>query len=42
MKATLLGTLVGYVAVLMAYFFPDTVFLFLLNSSGPWRSSCTS
>jgi GABA permease len=34
MKAILLGTLVGYVAVLMAYFFPDTVFLFLLNSSG--------
>ena len=33
-KAILLGTVVGYVAVLMAYFFPDTVFLFLLNSSG--------
>ena len=33
MKVILLGTLVGYVAVLMAYFFPDTVFLFLLNSS---------
>ncbi len=33
-RAILLGTLVGYVAVLMAYFFPDTVFLFLLNSSG--------
>ena len=34
MKAILLGTVIGYVAVLMAYFFPDTVFLFLLNSSG--------
>ena len=33
-KAILLSTVVGYVAVLMAYFFPDTVFLFLLNSSG--------
>jgi GABA permease len=33
-KAILLGTVVGYVAVLIAYFFPDTVFLFLLNSSG--------
>jgi GABA permease len=33
-KAILLGTVVGYVAVLIAYFFPNTVFLFLLNSSG--------
>jgi GABA permease len=33
-KAILLGTVIGYIAVLMAYFFPDTVFLFLLNSSG--------
>jgi GABA permease len=33
-RAILLGTVVGYVAVLMSFFFPDTVFLFLLNSSG--------
>jgi GABA permease len=33
-KAILLGTVVGYVAVLMAFFFPNTVFLFLVNSSG--------
>jgi GABA permease len=33
-RAILLGTVVGYLAMLMAYCFPDTVFLFLLNSSG--------
>jgi GABA permease len=32
--AILAGTIVGYVSVLLAFFFPDTVFLFLLNSSG--------
>jgi GABA permease len=33
-RAILLGTVVGYVAVLISFFFPGTVFLFLLNSSG--------
>lgn len=33
-KAIILGTAVGYVAVLNSFFFPNTVFLFLVNSSG--------
>ena len=32
--AILAGTIVGYVSVLAAYFFPSQVFTFLLNSSG--------
>jgi GABA permease len=32
--AILAGTSVGYVSVLIAYFFPEEVFTFLLNSSG--------
>ncbi len=32
--AILAGTVVGYVSVLAAYFFPSQVFTFLLNSSG--------
>ncbi len=34
LKAILLSTVIGYVAVVMAYLSPDTVFLFLVNSSG--------
>ena len=33
-RAILAGTSVGYIAVVANYFFPDEVFLFLLNSSG--------
>ncbi|MDI3403304.1 amino acid permease [Streptomyces cavernicola] len=33
-RAILAGTSVGYIAVIANYFFPDRVFLFLLNSSG--------
>lgn len=33
-RAILAGTSVGYVAVVANYFFPDEVFLFLINSSG--------
>ena len=32
--AILAGTIIGYVSVLAAYFFPSQVFTFLLNSSG--------
>ena len=34
LKAILLSTVVGYAAVVMAYTSPNTVFLFLVNSSG--------
>ena len=34
LKAILLSTVVGYAAVVMAYASPNTVFLFLVNSSG--------
>jgi GABA permease len=34
LKAILLSTVVGYAAVVMAYVSPNTVFLFLVNSSG--------
>ncbi|QIN77830.1 amino acid permease [Rubrobacter marinus] len=34
MWAILAGTIIGYVSVLAAYFFPAQVFTFLLNSSG--------
>jgi GABA permease len=33
-RATLMGTLFGYVAVVMSYVSPDTVFAFLVNSYG--------
>ena len=33
-RAILLGTLFGYVAVIMSYVSPDTVFAFLVNSYG--------
>lgn len=33
-RAILAGTSVGYIAVVANYFFPDEIFLFLLNSSG--------
>ena len=33
-RAILLGTLFGYVAVVMSYVSPDTVFAFLVNSYG--------
>lgn len=33
-RAILAGTSVGYIAVIANYFFPEKVFLFLLNSSG--------
>jgi GABA permease len=33
-KAILLSTLVGYVAVIMSYVSPDTIFYFIINSAG--------
>ncbi|WP_203599025.1 amino acid permease [Streptomyces sp. SID10853] len=33
-RATLAGTSMGYLAVIANYFFPEQVFLFLINSSG--------
>jgi GABA permease len=33
-RAILASTFVGYLAVVASYISPDTVFLFLLNSSG--------
>ncbi|WP_020674377.1 amino acid permease [Amycolatopsis nigrescens] len=33
-KAILLSTLVGYVAVVMSYVSPDTIFYFIINSAG--------
>ncbi|KMY42701.1 amino acid permease [Peribacillus loiseleuriae] len=33
-RAILAGTVFGYVGVILNYFFPETVFLFLINSAG--------